>query len=259
MPQESRLTPTRPPTNRISQLTRDDLIHLRNAHLEPSSNPYTSRPYIGSRNKEHMNRGAERETGLQTEQVLAFGMAEEGAVTTVKKARYDEGSDASFRRLVKGGRSGEPATSSMEVSGPYYHGIDDRMSTGHTSTVTPSNQKPHSHGRCTDESRTAEHTSTVTDTTDGTSQTDIEGEDDEIVEDGIDQLPPQVDNTLLHILELPTPPNIIQLAYSMADRTDVTVTEEEHRSFQRQPLEAQRHAVRVFFKELVYSGFSLQE
>lgn len=261
MPQESCLTATRPPTNRISQLTGNDLIHLLNAQLESISNPDAIRPNIGSRNQEHANDGQECKTGLQPEQVVAFEMAEEGAITTVQTGGYDEDSEASFRRLVKRGRSGELATSSMEVSAGYDHGIDERMSTGHTSTVTPSirsMQRSRSHGRGTDETRTAEHTSTVTDITDGTSLPDIDEEDDE-TEDGTDHLPPQVDITLLHMLEPPTPLGIVQLACSMADQTDVTVTEEEHRSFQRQPLEVQRHSVRVFFKELADSQFSLQD
>ena len=262
MPQESRLTATRPPRNRISQLTGNDLIHLLNAQLQPISNPDPLRPNIGLRNQEHANDGQECETGLQPEQVGAFEMAEEGAITTVQTGGYDEDSEASFRRRVKRGRSGELATSSMEVSAAYDHGTDERMSTGHTSTVTPSirsMQRSRSHGRGTDESRTAEHTSTVTDITDGTSLPDIEEEDDEIAEGQIDHLPPQVDITLDHILELPTPTPFIQLVYSMADRTDVTVTEEEHRSFQRQPLEVRRHIVRAFFRELAVSQLSLQD
>ena len=252
MPQVSRFTPTPSPTNRISNLTEDDLDYLPNAQLEPSSNPDPIRPNIGSRNQEHTSRGAERETGLQIEQLVAFGMAEDGAITTVQTARYDEDSDASFRRRVKRGRSEEPATSSMEVSDQYYHSSDGRMSTEHTLTVTLSNrstQNPQSHGHCTDETRTAEHTSTVTDTTDGTSLPDIDEGDEGIEEGQIDHLPPQADITLHHILEHPVPPNIVQRAFSFADQSDVTVTEQELLNFELQPLEAQKHAIKVFFKE----------
>ena len=253
MPQVSRFTPTPPPTNGFSQLTADDLNCLRNAQLETSSKPDRIRANIGSRNQEHANDGQECESGLQTEQLVAFGMAEEGAIKTLKTARYDEDSEASFRRRVKQGRSEEPATSSMEVSDPYYQGIDERMSTEHTSIVTPSNrstQKPHSHGRCTDETRTAEHTSAVTVTTDGTSLPDI-GEGDEVIGgDQVDNLPPQADITLHHILEPPTPPHIVQQAFWFADQSDVPVTEEELLCFERQPLEAQKHTLKVFFKEL---------
>ena len=258
MPQVSRFTPTPSPTNRISNLTEDDLDYLPNAQLEPSSNPDPIRPNIGSRNQEHTSRGAERETGLQIEQLVAFGMAEDGAITTVQTARYDEDSDASFRRRVKRGRSEEPATSSMEVSDQYYHSSDGRMSTEHTLTVTLSNrstQNPQSHGHCTDETRTAEHTSTVTDTTDGTSLPDIDEGDEVIGEDQIDHidhLPPQANIILHHFREYPVPPNIVQRAYSFADQSDVTVTEEEFLSFERQSLEAKKHTLKVFFKELAY-------
>ena len=187
-------------------------------------------------------------------------MAEEGAITPVQTTRYDEDSDASFRRRVKLGRSEEPATSSMEVSDPYYHGIDERMNAEHTSAITSNNRsthKPQSHSRCTDETRTAEHTSTVTTTTDGTSLPDIDEGDEVIVEDQIDHLPPQADITLHHIHEPPTPPGIVQEAFWYAERSNVHVTEEELLAFERQPLEAKKHTFKVFFKELSNMGLIL--
>ena len=252
MPQESRSTSTLSLTNRSSQLTEDDMDYLRTAQLEPSSNSDPIQPNIGSRNQELANRGAEGETSLQTGQLVALGMAEEGAVTTVQQAQYDEGLDASFRLLVEQGRSGEPATSSMDVSAPYSHGIDERISNEDSSTVTPSNrsrQGPQSHGRCTDETRTAEHTSTVTDITDGTSPSDIDEGDEGMGGDQMDNHLPSAEIILLHIHQPPTPRPIVQQAFIFADHSDVPVSEEELLNFERQPLEAQRHTLKVFFKE----------
>ena len=240
MPQESRFTLTPPHTHRFSQRTADDLNCLRNAQLEPSSKPDRVQANIGSRNQEYANDEQECDSGLQTEQLVAFRVAGEGAITTVQKARYDEGSDASFRRRVTLRRSEEPPTSSME------------MHIEHTSTITPSNrstQKPHSHSR-TDETRSAEHTSTVTGTTDETSLPDIVETDEVIGEDQNDHLPPQA-NILDHIFEPQTPPHIVQQAFQFADQSDVSVTEEELQTFERQTLEDQKHTLKVFFKELV--------
>ena len=258
MPQESRSTPTLSPTNRIFQLTEDDLDYLRTAQLEPSTNSDSIRPNIDSRSQELANPGAEGETSVQTGQLVALGMAEEGAVTTAQQAQYDEGLDASFRLLVEQGRSGEPATSSMDVSAPS-HGINERISIEDSSTVTPSNrsrQGPQSHDRCTDETRTAEHTSTATDVTDGTSVSSIDGGEEVIGGDHMNNLPPPAEIILLHIHEPPVPPDIVQQAFLFADHTDVPVSDEELLSFERQPLEAQRHTLKVFFKEFVNMGFS---
>lgn len=252
MPQRSRSTSTPSPTNGISQLTEDDLNSLRTAQLESYSNSDPTQPNIGLRDQERANRGAEGESWLQTGQLVALGMAEEGAITTGQRAQYDEGSDASFRRLVEQGRSGEPATSSMDVSAPYSRGIDERISNEDSSTVTPSNrsrQGPQSHDRYTNETRTAEHTSTVTDITDGSSLSDIDDGDEVMEGDQMDNLPPSADTILLHILEPPTPPHIVEQAFLFADHSDVPVSEEELLSFERQPLEAQKHTLKVFFKE----------
>ena len=252
MPQEPRSTSTLSLTNRSSQLTEDDMDYLRTAQLEPSSNSDLIQPNIGSRNQERTNRGAEGETSLQTGDLVALGMAEEGAVTTAQQAQYDESSDASFRRLVEQGRSGEPATSSMDVSARYSYDVDERIGNEDSSTVTPSNrsrQGPQSHGRGTDETGTAEHTSTVT------SQSDIEEDDEVVVVDQMDDLP-SAEIILLHIHEPPVPRPIVQQAFSFADRSNAPVSEEELLSFERQPLEAQRHTVQVFFNEIVSMAFS---
>ncbi len=260
MPQEPRFTTTPPPTNKISQLTEDDLDCLRNAQLEPPLKPNPVQSNTGSRNQEHANRGAQRETGVRKEQLVAFGAAEEEAITTLQTARYDEGSEASFRRRLQQGRSERPATSSMEVSDPYDHGNDETMSTEHTPTVTRSKrstQNPQSYGHCTDETGTAEHTSTVISITDRTSLPDIDRVDEVTGEDQISNLPPQANITLDHILERPTPPSIVETAIRKADQSVVPLTDEEYLNFKTQPIEAQKHTLKVYFKELAYSELIL--
>ncbi len=256
MPQEPRFTSSPPPTNSISQSAEDDLNCLRNAQLESSSNPDPIQANTSSRNQEHANRGAQYETGVRTEQLLASGVADEEAITTVQTARYDEASEARFRRILQEERRERPATSSMEIADPY---DDGTMSTGHTSTVTPSKrstQNPQSYRHGTDETGTAEHTSTVSSNTDGTSVPDTDRED-EVTEE--DNLPTQADITLDYIFEPPTPLSIVEQAFRFADNSDRTLTDEEYSSFERQPFEAQKHTLKVFFKELAYMGLILQE
>ena len=98
---------------------------------------------------------------------------------------------------------------------------EDAKSDRTPSVSALSTHKPQSHSRCTDETRTAEHTSTVTATSDGTSLPDLDEGDEVIGEDQIDYLPPQADITLHHILEPPTPPHIVQQAFWFADQSDV--------------------------------------
>ena len=251
MPQEPCFTSSPPPTNSTSQSAEDDLDCLRNAQLEASSKPDPIQANTGSRNQEHANRGAQHETGVRTEQLLASGVADEEAITTVQTARYDEASEARFRRILQEERRERPATSSMEIADLY---DDGTMSTGHTSTVTPSKrstQNPQSYGHG--------HTSTVLSNTDGTSQPDMGRMDEVIEEDQISNLPPQADITLDYIFEPPTPLSIVEQAFRFADNSDRTLTDEEYSSFERQPFEAQKHTLKVFFKELAYMGLILQE
>ena len=259
MPQEPRFTTTSPPTNEISQSAEDDSNCLRNAQLEPSLNPDPIRANTDSRNQEHANRGAQHETGVRTEQLLASGAAEEEAIMTVQTARYDE---AWFHRLLQEGRSERPATSSMEIAHPYDHSNDGTMSTEHISTVTPSKrstQNPQSYGNGTDETGTAEHTSKVPSNTDGTSMPDMDRPDETTGEDHISNLPAQADIILDHISVPPVPPNIIERALRYADQRDVPLPDEEFLRFERQPFEAQKHTMRVFFKEMAYMEMANME
>ena len=246
-----------PPTNRISRSAEDD---LRNAQLEPSLTPDPIRANTGSRNQEHGNRGAQHETGVGTEQLLAFGAAEEEAITTVQTARYDEASEAKFRQILQERRE-RPVTSSMEIADPYDRSNDGTRSTEHTSTVTPSmqsTQNPQSHDHGTDETGTAEHTSTVPSNTVGTSLIDVERPPDELIEeDEIGNLPVQDDLTLQHIYTPQTPLNIVEQAFRFADNSDVVLTDEEYLNFERQPFEAQRHTLNVFFRELALANMGL--
>ena len=77
----------------------------------------------------------EPETGVQTEQLPAFGAAKGEAITTLQTARYDEASEASFRRILQRERRERPATSSMEIADPYDHSDDRTISTDHSSTA----------------------------------------------------------------------------------------------------------------------------
>ena len=184
-------------------------------------------------------------------------MAEEGPFTTGQQAQYDERLDASFRLLVEQGRSGEAATSSMVVSAPS-HGIDERISIEDSSTVTPSNwsrQRPQSHGHGTDETRTAEHASTMTDVTDEPALSDTD-EDDRNQIGILPPSPPSVEMILLHINEPPTPRQFVQEVFEFADQSDVPVSEEELLCFERQPPEVQKKYVKVFLKEFVYMRLS---
>jgi len=256
MPQEPRFTITPPPTNIISQSAEDDLDCLRNAQLESSLKSDPVRADTGSGDQEHMNRGAQHETGVRTEQLLALGAAEEEVITTIQIARYDEASEAGFRRILQEERRERPATSSMEIADPYDPSNDGTRSTDHTSTVTPSKrstQNPQSYSHGTDESGTAEHTSEVPSHTDGTSLPE-DRTDDVIEEDPISNLPAQADIILDHISVPPTPLNIVEQAFQFADNSDVTLTDEEYFNFERQPFEAQRHTLNVFFKELANMG-----
>ena len=265
MPQEPRFTTTPPPTSQITQSSEDNLDRLRKAQLETSLKPSPIRANTGSRKQEHSNSGAQPETGIRTEQLLAFGAAEEEAVTTVQTARYDEASEAKFRQILQEERRDRPATSSMEIADIYNRSNDGTMSTEHTSTVTPSkpstqNLKSYSHG--TDETGTAEHTSFAPSNTDGTSLPDVVEvieEDPEVIEEyPLSNLPAQADITLDYIFAPPTPPTILDQINRFADNSDVTVTEEEHSNFDRQPLEARRHTFKVFFKEFTSKGLSDQ-
>lgn len=263
MPQEPRFTITPPPTNNISQSAKDDLDCLRNAQLESSLKSDPIRADAGSGDQEYVNSGAQHETGVRTEQLLALGAAEEEVITTVQTARYDEASEAGFRRILQEERRERPATSSMEIADPYDPSNGGTRSTDHTSTVTPSKrstQNPQSYSRGTDESGTAEHTSEVPSNTDGTSLPDVDRpEEEEEEEDTISDLPAQADITLDHISVPQTPLNIIEQAFQFADNSDVTLTDEEYFNFKRQPFEAQRHTLNVFFKELVNREFDLLE
>ena len=237
-----------PPTNRISRSAEDV---LRNAQLEPSLTPDPMRVNTGSRNQEHANRGAQHETGVRTEQLLAFEEAEEEAI-----APYEE-SEAGFRRFLQERRE-RPTTSSMEIADPGGHSNDGTTSTEHASTVTPSmrsTQNPQSYGHGTEKSGTAEHTSTVPSNTDGTSVTDADRPDEVIGEPQIANFPVQDDIILEHIYIPPTPPNIVEQAFRFADNSDVVLTDEEYINFETQPFEAQRHTLHVFFRELVNMGF----
>ena len=148
-----------------------------------------------SPHQEHGDSGAQHETGVQTEQRLAFEVSEEEVI-----ARYDEASEASFRRFLQEEHRDRPTTSSMEIADPYGHSNDGIMSMEHTSTVTPSmrsTQNPQSYGHGTEESGIPEHYSTVPSNTDGTSVTDV---DDEVIgEAQIANFPAQDDITLEHI------------------------------------------------------------
>ena len=260
MPQEPRFTTTPPPTNEISHLIEDDLDCLRNAQLEPPLTPDPIRANTGSRNQEYANRGAQHETGVRTEQLLAFAAAEKEAITTVQTARYDETWEARFRRILQEERCERPATSSMEVATQHDLSNDGTMSTEHTSTVTPSKgstQNPQSYGHGTDETGTAEHTSTVTSHTDGTSLPDMDRVDEVAGEDYISNLPAQANITLDYISKPSVPPSIVEEVLWIADHSDVTLTDEEFVNFQRQPFEAQKHSMDVFFKEVVNMGWDL--
>ena len=229
---------------------------LRNAQLEPSLNPDPIRANVDSRNQEHANRGAQHETGTRKEQLPALGAAEEEAITTVQPARFDEASEARFRRVLQEERSERPATSSMEIADP---SNDGTMSTEHTPTVTPSkrstqNRQYYDHG--TNKTETDKHTSTAPSNTDRTSLSDTDREEEVTGEDHISSLPAQADITLNHIYEPPTPPSIVEVALRIADSSEGTLTEEEYLSFLGQPSEAQRHTFRVFFKELAIMEFN---
>ena len=230
------------PTNRISRSGEDI---LRNAQLEPSLTSDPLRANTGSRNQEHGNLEAQHETGVRTEQLLAFGVAEE------------EAEEARFRRFLQEERRERPTTSSMEIADPYGHSNDGTRSTGHASTVTPSmrsTQNPQSYGHGTEESGTAEHTSTVPSNTDGTSLPDVDRVE-EGIEDQIATFPAQDDITLEHIYIPQTPLNIVEQAFRFAENSDVILTDEEYFNFERQPFEDQRHTLNVFFRELVNMGF----
>ena len=259
MPQEPRFTITPPPTNKTSQSAQDGWDCLRNAQLEPSLRPDPIQANNSSRNQEHANRGAQHETGVRTEQLLAIGAAEEEAITTVQTARYDEASEARFHWILQERRE-RPATSSMEIANLHDHSNDGTMSNDHISTVIPSKrstQNPQSYGHGTDETETAERTSRGPSNTDRTSLPDTDRVDEVIREDDIGNLPAQADITLDHIFEPPTPPSIVEVALRIADSSDVTLTEEEHLSFKMQPFDAQRHTVQVFLKELAIGGLIL--
>ena len=241
-----------PPANRISQSPEDV---LRNAQLEPALAPDPMRVNTGSRNQEHANRGAQHETGVRTEQLLAFEVAEEEAI-----ARNDEASEARFRRFLQEERRERPTTSSMEIAYPCGHSNDGTTSTEHASTVTPSmrsTQNAQSYGHGTEMSGTAEHNSTVPSNTDDTSVTDADRPDEVMGEPQIANSPVQDDITLEHIYIPPTPPNIVEQAFRFADNSDVILTDEEYVNFERQPFEAQRHTLHVFFRELVNMDFEI--
>lgn len=260
MPQEPRFTTTPPPTSQITQSSEDSLDRLRKAQLETSLKPSPIQANTGSRKQEHSNSGAQPETGIRTEQLLAFGAAEEEAITTVHTALYDEASEASFCRILQEERRDRPATSSMEIAEPYDHSNDGTMSTEHTSTVTPSKrstQNPQSYSHGTDETGTAEHTSEAPSNTDGTSLPDGDRPDEVIRVDPISNLPAQADIILDHIFQPLTPPNIVEEAFRLADNTAATLTDEEYLNFERQPFEAKRHTMRVFFKELALANMGL--
>ena len=259
MPQEPRFTTTPPPTSQITQSGEDSLDRLRKAQLEPSVKPSPIRANTGSREQEHSNRGAQPETGVQTEQLLAFGAAEEEAITTIQTTRYDEASEASFRRILQEERRDRPATSSMEIAEPYDRSNDGTISTEHTSTVTPSKrstQNPQSYSHGTDETGTAEHTSEAPSNTDGTSLPDVDRAD-EVIGDPVSNLPAQANIILDHIYQPLTPLNIVEEAFRLADNTAATLTDEEYLNFERQPFEAKRHTMRVFFKELALANMGL--
>ena len=246
--------------SQITQSSEDNLDRLRKAQLETSLEPSPIQANTGSRKQEHSNSGAQPETGIRTEQLLAFGAAEEEAITTVHTALYDEASEASFCRILQEERRDRPATSSMEIAEPYDHSNDGTMSTEHTSTVTPSKrstQNPQSYSHGTDETGTAEHTSFAPSNTDGTSLPAVDRADEVIEDYPLSNLPAQADITLLHIFEPPTPPNIVEKAFRLANNTAATLTEEEYLNFERQPFEAQRHTMRVFFKELALADMGL--
>ena len=260
MPHEPCFTTDQPPTNQISQLTVDESERLRNAQLEPFLDTSPIQTNTGSRNQEHGNRGVQRKTGGHTEHLVALGGAEEEVITTVQTALYDEDSEASFRRQLEQERSERPATSSMGILEPYDDGNDETMSIEHTPTMIPSQRSTRnaqSYDRCTDETMTVGHTSIVISTTDGTSLPDPNPVDEVAEEDHISNLPSQADITLNHIFEPPTPLGIVEQASWLADQSPSALTEEEFLNFKTQPIEAQKHTLKVYFKELASLGLIL--
>ena len=80
-------------------------------------------------------------------------------------------------------------------------------------------------------------------------------DDDSSESDSVDfteryAVPDVHDIALEHIYIPPTPLNIVEQAFLFADNSDIILTDEEFFNFERQPLEAQRHTLNVFFKEL---------
>ena len=161
----------------------------------------------------------------QAEDSTAFSPAEEEAIRVAGTASYDAGLGVSWHQFLRDTNGETPPTSSMIV--------------------------PEFHDRNSDEMRSAEDAPTITPSTRPTSP----GEGEEVPDEAeYEMLPPQENIAHLHMFDPITPPSIVEQACRHADQSAVLLTEEEFQRFKLQPVEAQKHAIEVYFRDLAGLG-----